>query len=256
METLQTTKSKGLHAGVIRTWALLLTGIGLFGRGILQNMILGVDQGAQQLLEKMQSDPSMMACATAALVIQALETCAIPLFALLLTEGFLHTSNFRNYLLRLLGLAVIAEVPFDMVVKGSFFSTDVQNPVFGLVLGLVVLYFFNRYAAKSGKNLAIRILVLAAAFVWVEMMRIQFAAFLLIMITIMWYMRQMPMYRNLAGVAAAGICVIASPFYLASPMAFILVHFYNGEKGRSSRIVNYLAYPLMALLVGAVSMFL
>ena len=47
------------------------------------------------------------------------------------------------------------------------------------------------------------------------------------------------------------VCSLVSPFYLASPMSLLAVHFYNGEEGDTNRSVKYLAYPV-ALLVVAV----
>ena len=37
-------------------------------------------------------------------------------------------------------------------------------------------------------------------------------------------------------------------FYMASPMGFLAVHLYNGEKGEQNRLVNYLTYPALLLL--------
>ena len=60
------------------------------------------------------------------------------------------------------------------------------------------------------------------------------------------------MLRGMGGAVAALVCSVFSLFYMASPMGFLAVHFYNGEKGPDNRTVNYLAYPVLLLAVWAV----
>ena len=38
-------------------------------------------------------------------------------------------------------------------------------------------------------------------------------------------------------------------------MGFLAIHFYNGEKGESSRLVNYLFYPVTLLAIGLAAKF-
>ena len=63
------------------------------------------------------------------------------------------------------------------------------------------------------------------------------------------------MFMGFSGMAAAALCTGISPFYLAAPMGFLAIHFYNGEPGNSSRLVNYLFYPVSLLLIGLVARF-
>ena len=118
MERLGNTKPSGLHTGNLRTWAMLFAVAGIISRSLLQNQFLGMGVlNPTELLKLMQSSSTAMAIATAALVLQAMETVAVPLFAFLLVEGFLHTSDWKKYLLRVAGLAVLTEIPFDCSVK-------------------------------------------------------------------------------------------------------------------------------------------
>jgi hypothetical protein len=38
-------------------------------------------------------------------------------------------------------------------------------------------------------------------------------------------------------------------------MGFLAIHFYNGEKGNTGRLVNYLFYPVTLLAIGLVAKF-
>ena len=64
---------------------------------------------------------------------------AFPIFAFQIAEGFLHTSNFRNYAVRLLIFGFLSEIPFDLVYSGTLFYPFHQNVMFTLLLGLLAL---------------------------------------------------------------------------------------------------------------------
>ena len=65
---------------------------------------------------------------------------AFPLYCFLLVQGFRHTRDLRAYARRLLLLACVSEVPFDLLIFGQFSSAMEQNGVFALLLGLMALY--------------------------------------------------------------------------------------------------------------------
>lgn len=247
----------GIGANMLRTWGLLFVTAGVIGRGILQTRMLGIGQiSAQQLLDVMNSSQSAMVLATVSLVLQAMETCAVPIFLLLLTEGFLHTSDFKKYLLRVAGLALLSELPYNLALSGKLLAMNSRNPVFGLVLGLVMLYFYQRYPGRTLKNVLVKVMVTLAAMVWGRMLSIEYGSAMVLILCVLWTFRRKPLYRNFAGATAAVVCTMMSPFFLAAPMGFLAIHMYNGEKGNTSPIVNYLAYPAILLLTGIVGMVL
>lgn len=256
MERISNTKPTGLSRNALRTWGILIMAAGIIGRSLLQNRILGMGQlTAQQLLEAMQ-DSATMGIATIALILQALETCALPIFAFLLVEGFRHTSNFRNYFLRVAGVAVLSELPYNYAMSGKLLDFGSRNPAFALLLGLVMLYFYRRYEEKSLTNSAIKVVVTVAALLWNGMLGIQHGGCLVLIASVLWVFRRKPMLRNMAGAAAAVVCTMVSPFYMAAPMSFLTIHFHNGEKGEENRLINYLAYPVLLLVIGVAGMFI
>lgn len=256
MERLRENKPAGISGSTLRKWGQLFLAAGVIGRGVLQKHLLGIGTvTAQQLLEAMDLSDNTMLIVTVSLVLQAMETCALPIFALLLVDGFQHTSDFRNYILRIAGVAVLSEIPYNLAISGSVFDFSSRNPVFGTVLVLIALYFYRRYAGKELKNVLIRIAVTVAALLWAQMLGIEFGACMVIVSGVLWALRSKPMYRNFAGVAAGMVCSVTSPFFLASPMSFLLIHFHNGEQGTENRLGNYLFYPVLLLIVGLAVMF-
>lgn len=72
---------------------------------------------------------------------------AFPLFAFLLTEGFVHTRSRRRYCLRLLGAALLSEIPFDLMMTDVVFNPLCQNVVWSFLLGMGLLSLFARIGA-------------------------------------------------------------------------------------------------------------
>ena len=253
MERLGNTRPSGLHTGNLRAWGMLFAVAGIFSRSILQNQLLGVGlRSMAELMEFMQSSSTAMTIATVALVLQAMETVAVPIFVFLLAEGFRHTSNWKKYMLRVAGLAVLTEIPFDLAMSQKVVDMGSQNPVFGLVLCMVLLYMFERF---SKKKLICAVMALAGI-VWCVMLKVEHGIPMILMVCVIRVFRNKHMFMGFSGMAAAALCTGISPFYLAAPMGFLAVHFYNGEQGDGNRLVNYLCYPVILLLVGLAAIFL
>lgn len=257
MERLTKRKNNGINGNALRTWGLVFLAAGVIGRGVLQAHLLGIGKlSGQQLLDVMGASSEAMAFVTASLVMQAIETCAVPVFAFLLVQGVVHTSDFKAYLTRVAGLALLTEIPYNLAMNAKLFAFSSRNPVFGLLLCMVMLWFFRRYSAKGIQNTLIKIAVTAAAMVWANMLKIDNGASLVLTVAVLWAFRGNPLYRNIAGAVATILCCAISPFFLAAPMGFMVLHFYNDEKGTTSRRINYLAYPVILVAAAAVGMLL
>jgi len=252
MERLGNTRPSGLHAGNLRAWGMLFVIAGIVSRSILQNQMLGMGaRSMQQILELMQSSDIAMAIATVALVLQAVETVAVPIFVFLLAEGFRHTSDWKKYMLRVGILALLTEIPYDLAMNQKVLEFGTQNPVLGLLLCMVLLCLFERF---STKKLFCAVLALAAL-AWALMLKIDHGIPMVLMVCVIRIFRNKHMFMGFSGMVAAALCTGISPFYLAAPMGFLAIHFYNGEQGNSSRMVNYLFYPVTLLVIGLVAMF-
>lgn len=252
MERLGNNRPSGLHAGNLRAWGMLFVVAGIVSRSILQNRMLGIGVlSAEELVQLMQSSQEAMIIATIALVLQAMETVAIPIFVFLLVEGFLHTSDWKKYLLRVCGMAVLTEIPYDLAMYGKVMDFGGQNPALALVLCMIVLYMFKRFAGKK----LICVVMALAGILWGIMLKIDHSVPMLLMLCIIYLFRNKRMYMGFSGMAVAAVCTAISPFYLAGAMGFLAIHFYNGEPGEGNRVVNYLFYPVALLAIGLVAMF-
>lgn len=253
-ERLVRKRFNGLNTTGLRTWGMVFLVLASVGKALLQNRLLNLT-GGTDLLAAMDSSEGMF-IATVALILQAVESCAAPIFSFLLVEGAVHTADFNKYLLRVAGLALLTELPYNFAMSGKILDLSSRNPVFAMVLGLVLIYFYRRYEGKTFKNIAIKAVVTVAALVWAKMLSIAHADCCVILVAVLWAFRNKPTYRNIMGCTAAVVCCLLSPYYLAAPMGFLVVHFYNGEKGSSKQEFNYLVYPAALLAIGVIGIFL
>lgn len=250
-------RPSGITGNALRAWGYVFLLMGIAGQSLIQNNILGIGAvSTTQLMEILNADPSMMLLATIALVCQAISTCAVPIFAFLLVEGFLHTSDWKKYFTRVTLMAAAAEIPYNLAVSGKFIDFSSRNPAFGLVLSFVLLLLFRRYMEKKPVNVLLRVAFVIAAVLWSRMLSIADAGAMVIMTTAFWAFRGKPNFRTMVACGAAGMCVTMSMFYLASPMSAFAINLYNGEPGTQNRAFNYAAYPLALLCFGIAVMFL
>lgn len=240
----------GLDRNLMTLIGLLLLALGAMGRGIIQTRFLGMGSvNSDQLLEILSASGGMQAAA-AALVFEGLESCAAPIFAVLLVDGFRKSSDPQKYILRVLGVAILSEIPYNYVFSGKFLDMTSRNPVWAMVLGLLMLYLFNQYRGRQFSRCLIKLAVAAAAILWTLLFRVQFGPIMLLLVMVLWIMRDRPTLRLCLGAAVAVCCCVMNPLYMFSPFGFLIAHFYNEKKGFFIRPVQYLMYPLMLVLVG------
>ncbi len=250
METIQKKKFAGLTGAALRVFGLLFVVLGIAGKGVIQTRLLGLGQlSGQQLLQLLESSPDMMSLATAGIVMEALETCAVPIFAFLAAEGVIHTKDYKLYLLRVMGLALLSELPYNLAFSGHLLDFSGRNPVFGVALALILMGFYGKYAGLTLKNILMKILVTLCALVWAIMLKVEYGIITIAIAAVLWALRGKPNIRCMAGAAVTILCSMGSMLFMAAPMGCLIIFLYNGEQGEQNRTVNYLAYPVLLLVV-------
>lgn len=249
MET-QVKKVRGrINGDTLRLWGLIFVIAGIIGRGVIQAHILGMHgANSQELLDILSTKPNAMAYAALSIALQAAETCAVPIFAMLLVEGVEKTSDFKAYFQRVFVLAMLSEIPYNMAYGAKVLMFGSRNPVFGVLLCLFMIHLWGNYKEDSKKNTFLKVLITFFTLLWCQMLKVDHGAPMVIIVAIFWMFRKNLMYLNFAGAAAAMTCSLFSPFYLASPMGVLAVHAYNGEKSTHSHKQNYLAYPVFLII--------
>lgn len=258
MRRLGQTEKKGLSKLHLLIWGLAFVLIGIISRSILQNGILQMDAlTGEALLDKLSGSNNMMIIATVALVLQALETCAIPILAFLLVNAFHKGKEGKKLFLCVLAMAAISEIPYNLAMYGKWIYTTTRNPAVTLVVGLVVLYFFRRLSENSFANVLIKTFVGLAAVLWTVMLNVEHGIPMLVLIMVLWALREKKTMRVLGGGAVAAICMMFSPMYLLSAVGIFPVHYFREEEEDVALEMGYYAiYPAMLAVFGIVSLFL
>ncbi len=64
---------------------------------------------------------------------------AFPIYAFMIAEGFIHTTNAKKYLRRMLIFAAVSEIPFNLFYSGSLIDPFNQNVLFTFVWGILAI---------------------------------------------------------------------------------------------------------------------
>ena len=161
---------------------------------------------------------------------------AFPIFAFLLVEGFLHTKNIKKYILRMLFFAAISEIPFDSFTSNRIINMGHQNVIVLLALGLVMLFFVNKW-----KNPILHLFFVAIASGISMILRVDYSLWGIILIYWFYCSRNMRWGKTI-GVAL--IYIYRGGLYLCSILAMIPILFYKGEQGPRAKWVFGIFYPL------------
>lgn len=213
---------------------------------VVQNGLLHVNQFSNtQLREMWAANPDLMVLSSWAAMFQLLGGLAIPVFAFLLVEGFLHTRNFKAYLIRMVGFALLSEIPFDLAMSGRIFDWDSQNLLFTLAIGLVMLYGLRLFAAGKG----VKLLIVLAAVLWSVLMKTQFGLCMVLLIAVYYLLKEHKAKLWVSG--------IISLMYITGPVSNFVLKRYNHQRGEQpNKYLFYILYPLHLLILGTITRFI
>lgn len=244
-------KSGGLTARGLRLWGFLFLLAGLVGKSILIPQMQGFT--GTQLVEFIKTNEPGRALAALSLALQALESCAAPIFAFLLVEGFRYTTNPGRYILRVFGLAVVSEIPYNLCTAGTLWAEGSRNPVFAMAICLVLLYFYKMQEDRGVSGVVFQVMTALMAALSVTSLGVPEGLPLVALVLILWVLRWKEKRIPVSAVASL-FCATLNPLYIVAPLGFLFIHFYNDEEGCSSRWVKYLTYPALLLAVWAISL--
>lgn len=200
---------------------------------------------------------------------------AFPIFAFQIAEGFVHTKNFKKYALRLLGFAIVTEIPFNLFYSSRVFNPYHQNVLFTLLLGLLAIYVLDNLKKDcSKKNIGKSVLWLALICV-AETIGFVDYGFLGVLTVVMFYLcrgyRFTPVLQ-LIGMVLINIVFFEGQVFLFdifgrtieipsqgfAVFALIPIWLYNGKKGYSNKILQYgfyAFYPVHMLILYLIKYF-
>ena len=200
---------------------------------------------------------------------------AFPIFAFLLSEGFNKSSDRRLYAVRLAIFAVLAEIPYNLMVARAYSFARSQNIFFTLYAGFLCMSLVRAVREKWNNVIVNGVVAVLSSWAagWLcsslgfEMGRLGPAIIMLFYIASgVRYTRLMQLVCLAMIAVSAASDFIVSPViggyrYLMPAQTFLLIALpviwcYNGDRGPNSlalRRVFYFVYPVMCMTVALLS---
>ena len=211
---------------------------------------------------------------------------AFVLYAFMIAEGALKTRNKLKYALRLLALAIISIVPHSYANNRSWFNPDDLNIFFLLFFGLLNIYAYE-WLKQNVRIKWLCILLQLASTAAASAISLEFhfeygmMGILLILVFYIWRYDtpKMFFFETLVmtiGYAAnvvlsngaatwfarhssdiLGGLISADRIQVFGILAFPLIYFYNGQKGKQlPKAFYYFFYPVHLAIIGLINVYL
>ena len=170
---------------------------------------------------------------------------AFPIFCYLLVEGFLHTSNIKKYIAGMIVFGLISEIPFNLGISGKVFDLNYQNVFFELALGILAMFALKYIEEKNFHYLLqviLRLSCIALFALLAEVLNFDYGMYGIISIIALYVFRQNRRFQLITG--ALSFC-----WEPVAPLAFLLIAFYNGKRGKKIKYAFYIFYPTHLLVL-------
>ncbi|WP_086312424.1 hypothetical protein A5821_000135 [Enterococcus sp. 7F3_DIV0205] len=176
---------------------------------------------------------------------------AFPIFCFLLVEGFLHTSNTKRYLVRLALFALISEVPYDLAFSHQLIDLRSQNVFFTLLIGLIVIIGLKKLATRSMATTILSLGLIGTGIFLAEWLHTDYGGWIgVLLIVVLYLFRDFRLLKCLLG------AIILLQNSLFGPIAFFLIYFYNGKRGKQWKYFFYWFYPVHLFVLTSIQQFL
>ena len=191
-------------------------------------------------------------------ILRCVGRLAFPLFAFMAVEGYLRTRSLKNYLLRLLMLAVISEIPFDLLVSGSVFYPVHQNVIWTIVLGLCCIWAFENIAA--GRKMMPSAVVIIASLGAAIIANVDYSSAGVLTLLAFYAFRGSTVRCRLLQLLSLGFInlvllggvELTFPYQALAVLSLPIIWLYDGSQGPHNGFIkaaNYLFYPAHMLIL-------
>lgn len=184
---------------------------------------------------------------------------AFPIFAFLITQGYIHTSNFEKYCKRIAIFALISQIPF-MLFRTLIGEWEMLNIMFTLLLGLTAITVYDK---MTNKYFSIPIVILII--ILGEIINVDYGWFGVALVFLFYICR-----NNKWLLSFSYILLVLIWFYFVGMLklnevyifyfinylvSLVIILFYNGNQGKKIKYFLYWFYPvhmLVLFLIGVI----
>ena len=163
--------------------------------------------------------------------------------------SWVHTHNVKGYLGRLLLFGLISEVPFDLAFFRTPFAPQHQNVYWTLALGVLAMAGLKRFEKENGLPGWQGLVWAGGCAALALAANTDYHAIGVLIICTLYLTRADRKRQCLAG-------AVLFLFELTAPLAFVLVWFYNGQRGACSPLLKkafYWFYPVHLLVLAMIT---
>lgn len=178
---------------------------------------------------------------------------SFPIFAFGISEGYKHTKDLKKYFVRLFIFAIISQIPY-MLFLNNLTNTFSLNILFTLILGLFAI---TAYEKSNNKYLGFLYVILCC--IIAHICYFDYDWFGIIIIFIFHIFKDKKIIMNLIFSISAFINYF--PNYIISHrteylfiilfciFSLIPINLYNEKKGKNTKYILYIFYPLHLLIL-------
>lgn len=180
-----------------------------------------------------------------------------PLFAFLVVEGYVHTSDLKKYYKRLLVFAVISQIPF-MLFRTLVGEWKMLNIMFTLLLGLLSITAYDKIKKEYISFPICLLLIILGKF-----LKVDYGWFGVTMILILYIFREKNIFKLISytiliilyfyfsGIKVINHAVIM--LFISMLLPIILILLYNGKQGKKMKYFFYWFYPIHMIILYVLS---
>lgn len=237
-------KTPDITADGLKMFACIVMFIRTIGIVVIEKGMIHLESYTQSSLnEAMAQDSRLMTLAGLGAVFQLAGGLAIPIFAFLLVEGVRNTSDYKKYLLTMLGTALLSELPYDLAMSGKILDFSGQNGMFTMTICLILLKCLELTGSISGAaGKLVRFLEILAAVLWTSLFKSEYGLCMVLLTAVFYVFYTKNVIKTILGGAI-------SLMYVTGPLAFYGLWCYNGErKNRINKYLYYAVYPVSLLV--------
>lgn len=179
--------------------------------------------------------------------LRAVGRLSFPIFAFLLSEGFVHTRGLKKYAARLFVFAALSEVPYQLMINHRVVGPRMSNILFSLLLCLGALWCVRQGGPWLWGAPALAVLAQAGGF--------SYGAYAVLLAVSFYLTRD----KRPIGMLCLCVCTLLycayrhSLFQIWAVFAAVPLLLYDGRRGRRApRYLLYILYPAHLAVLAAV----
>lgn len=168
---------------------------------------------------------------------------SFPIYAFLISNGCKNSKNIYNYFFRLIVLAVISEIPYDLMMYGKI-SILSQNTVFPLSLWCLCIIFLKEIKDLHKKTIMITVVLILG-----NLINVDYGRYGIFMILLLYIFRKNRKYLILGFVLINLLISMQATTFIQYFSYFSIIPIIMYDENSTIRNTFYIIYPMYMLII-------